>query len=105
MTWNLENYSEDEVRNFLMDMDEPIMDAIIKRAGDEIHWLRGELNLRDYTEDSPFTTWADDYSLELSFYFKEIKGFQMPYIKINGDEMEIGELVRLYVEVRKEKMR
>jgi len=104
MTGNLDNYSKDEIRNFLMDMDEPIMDAIIKRAGDEIEWLRGELNLRNYTEDSPFITWVDA-EFELNFYFKETNGFQMPYIKINGDEMGIGELVKLYVEVRKEKMR
>ena len=33
------------------------------------------------------------------------KNIQIPHIKINGDEMHISELIRMYSEVCKERMR
>ena len=71
--------------------------------------MEAELVRYKYTEDRPYgiDMLIDLVSYELEFYFKEgePKGLQIPHIKINGDEMLISELIRMYVEVRKEKMR
>ena len=71
--------------------------------------MEGELGRYKYTEDKPYGTdmLIDEVSYELDFYFKEgeRKGLQIPHIKINGDEMHISELIRMYTEVCKERMR
>ena len=71
--------------------------------------IEGEIGRYKYTEDRPYGTTMiiDDVFYELEFYFKEgeRKGLQIPHIKINGDEMHISELIRIYTEVCKERMR
>ena len=71
--------------------------------------MEAELGRYKYTEDRPYGTnmLIDEVFYELEFYFKEgeRKGLQIPHIKINGDEMHISELIRIYIEVCKERMR